>query len=185
MKKGRLTVIMGGMFSGKTEELTKRVNRQRYANKEAIIFKPEIDDRYSEDKVVSHSGIEEDAVCLPLDKPENIFELITEDIDVVGIEEIQFFSNEIVGIVNELVNRGIDVFVCGLDLDYKGELFGQTHLLMAHADRGVKLNAVCMVDGCEEEASRSQRISKDEGTVVVGETDKYEARCRDHFSPPK
>ncbi|MDX1608196.1 MAG: thymidine kinase [Candidatus Spechtbacterales bacterium] len=185
MKKGRLTAIVGCMFSGKTEELVRLVRREKYANRKALFFKPDIDTRYSKDKVVSHSGVEEDATCISVEKPDAIFEYITDDIDVVGIEEVQFFCPEILSVVNELIERGVDIFVCGLDLDYRGELFGQTHKLMALADKGLKLSAICMVDGCGNKASRTQRLSKEEGTVVIGETDKYQARCRDHYIAPK
>lgn len=185
MAKGRLTAIAGCMFSGKTEELVRLIRREKYADREAIMFKPEIDNRYSKDKVVSHSGMQEDAVCVPVQNPGRILEHITDSTEVVGIEEIQFFSAEVLSVVNELIERGIDVFVCGLDLDYKGELFGSTYLLMAYADKAFKLSAVCMVKGCRERASRTQRLSSEKDTVVIGETDKYEARCRDHYTVPE
>jgi thymidine kinase len=182
---GWVEVICGSMFSGKTEELIRRLKRAQIAKQKVQIFKPKIDDRYSADHVISHSSLKLDAINLA-----NIEELmmkLNDDTRVVGIDEAQFFSPVIVDIVHRLANRGLRVVIAGLDLDYMGQPFGPMPLLMATAEFVTKMSAICT--SCGNPASRSQRnkvkVSEDGKTqVLVGGEEMYEARCRRCFELP-
>ncbi len=183
---GWVEVVCGSMFSGKTEELIRRLKRAQIAKQKVQIFKPKLDDRYSSDHVISHSSLKLDATNLT-----NIEELLThldDNTRVVGIDEAQFFSPAIVDIVHRLANRGLRVVIAGLDLDYRGQPFGPMPLLMATAEFVTKMSAICT--SCGNPASRSQRIqtklSEDGKTqVLVGGEEMYEARCRRCFEMPK
>lgn len=166
-------MICGSMFSGKTEELIRRLKRARIANLKVEIFKPAIDVRYDEEKIVSHD--ENAILSTPIDNSQKIL-LLAQDVDVVGIDEAQFFDEEISNVCEQLAIRGIRVIVAGLDMDYKGKPFGQMPNLLAIADYITKLHAICVV--CGNIANISYRKSADEGQVVLGEKDKYEPRCR-------
>ncbi len=172
-KRGWIEVICGSMFSGKTEELIRRLKRARIANLKVEIFKPAIDVRYDEEKIVSHD--ENAILSTPIDNSQKIL-LLAQDVDVVGIDEAQFFDEEISNVCEQLAIRGIRVIVAGLDMDYKGKPFGQMPNLLAIADYITKLHAICVV--CGNIANISYRKSADEGQVVLGEKDKYEPRCR-------
>lgn len=179
-KAGWIEVICGSMFSGKSEELLRRVRRARIAKQKVIVFKPALDQRYSSSNVVSHDGGSTQAINL--NHPEEIWDFIEDDTQVVAIDEGQFFPEEIVNICNHLADRGIRVIVAGLDTDFRGEPFGPIHTLLAIAEKVDKLQAICVV--CGESASRTQRIvngqpaSYFDPVVVLGAAEKYEARCR-------
>lgn len=181
-----MEVICGSMFCGKTEELIRRLRRAIIAKRKVQVFKPAIDNRYVVEKVHSHAGIEIDAI--PIDDISEIYDHLQEDTNVIGIDEAQFFSPEIVKISEDLVNRGIRVILAGLDTDFCGEPFGSMPLLMARAERVDKLNAICMV--CGGPASRTQRLvngepaNYDDPLVIVGTAEMYEARCRKHHIVP-
>ncbi|MFT3843559.1 MAG: thymidine kinase [Lacibacter sp.] len=172
-RRGWIEVICGSMFSGKTEELIRRLKRARIANLKVEIFKPAIDVRYDEEKIVSHD--ENAILSTPIDNSQKIL-LLAQDVDVVGIDEAQFFDEEISHVCEQLAIKGIRVIVAGLDMDYKGKPFGQMPNLLAIADYITKLHAICVV--CGNIANISYRKSADEGQVVLGEKDKYEPRCR-------
>ena len=140
-QNGWIEVICGSMFSGKSEELIRRVRRTQFAKQHAIVFKPCIDNRYSEEDVVSHNGLKVKAV--PVSASKDIFEHITEEMDVIAIDEVQFFDGDIVEVVQVLANRGYRVIVAGLDQDFRGLPFGQVPQLMAIAEHVTKLQAVC------------------------------------------
>lgn len=177
--KGRLEVIAGCMFSGKSEELMRRLTRAAIARQVVVAFKPAIDDRYSVEFIESHVGARFPAI--PLDDPKDMLDKV-EDAQVIGIDEAQFFGDELLEVVMALVEREKRVIVAGLDLDWKGEPFGQMPELMARAEVVDKTYAVCMV--CGAPASKSQRIVIDNtDTVLVGGSETYEARCREHWSP--
>ena len=172
-RKGWIEVICGSMFSGKTEELIRRLKRARYANQKVEIFKPRIDVRYSEEEVVSHDA---NAIrSTPVDSPRNIL-LMTSEVDVVGIDEAQFFDESIVEVCRELADSGVRVIVAGLDMDYTGKPFGPMPALMATAEYVTKVHAICV--RCGNLAHHSHRLTQDEKLVVLGETDSYEAICR-------
>jgi thymidine kinase len=171
--KGWIEVICGSMFSGKTEELIRRLKRARIANLKVEIFKPVIDDRYDPVDIVSH---DENVIrSTPIANSQEIL-LLTRDVDVVGIDEAQFFDEEIVSVCNQLAFRGIRVIVAGLDMDFSGKPFGQIPQLLATADYITKLHAICMV--CGNIASFSYRKSSEDAQVVLGEKNNYEPRCR-------
>lgn len=182
---GWLEVITGCMFSGKTEELVRRLRRAVIAKKATIAFKPGIDTRYDAMAVVSHSGFSFNAV--PIDNPVALLKRI-EDAEVVGIDEAQFFSPEIVDVVKELTRRGKRVIVAGLDLDFRGEPFGSMPILMALADEITKLHAICTV--CGNIATKTQRLIDgrparyDDPVILVGGLESYEARCNIHHEVP-
>ena len=184
---GSLEVICGSMFSGKTEELMRRLRRVEYARQNALTIKHEIDNRSSYTCIVSHNGDEREAHPLTgcQDGLASLKALAHGDIDVVGIDEVQFFPMEVVDVVLELVGEGKRVVVSGLDLDFRGQPFGPMPLLLAHADSVTKLHAICVV--CAQEASHTQRIIDgrparyDEPTIMVGASECYEARCRNCF----
>ena len=172
-RRGWIEVICGSMFSGKTEELIRRLKRARIANMKVEIFKPSVDKRYHEEEIVSHD--ENSLLSTPVDIPEEIL-LFTREVDVIGIAEAQFFDDKIVAVCNQLALRGIRVIVAGLDMDYQGKPFGPMPDLLAIADYITKLHAICVK--CGNIASFSYRKIPQEGQVVLGERDIYEPRCR-------
>lgn len=175
-----LEVICGGMFAGKSELLIHRLNRASYAKKRIVAFKPAIDNRYSEQEIASHSGLKYKCVCIT--NPYEIYDFLGNNIvDVVGIDEAQFFPKDIETIVQDLNTWNIDIYITGLDLDSKGNPFGSMPYLLALADKVTKVSAVCML--CGEDATRSQRVVDSTEQVLVGATDSYEARCKAHWSP--
>ena len=190
-EKGKLEVICGSMFSGKTEELMRRLKRAEYAKQNVLPIKHHIDKRKSHTYIVSHDGRERAA--FPIDDQsvsvEKIFELANKNIDVVGVDEIQFFPNKIVDIIYQLVDQGKYVIVAGLDLDFRGEPFGIMPILMALADEVTKLKAICVL--CARDAHHSQRIINgepagyDDPIIMVGAEECYEARCRECFKIDK
>jgi thymidine kinase len=165
------------MFSGKTEELLRRIKRARLARQTVQLFKPVVDDRYDAVKVVTHEGVDADA--LPVASAADLGARILPNVHVVGIDEVQFFDDGIVGIVETLANRGVRVIAAGLDQDYRGQPFGPMPALMSIAEYVTKLHAVCA--RCGAEASRSQRLVAAEGQLFVGGAASYEARCRRCF----
>ncbi len=176
-KRGWVEVICGSMFSGKTEELIRRLRRAQFAKQKVEIFKPDVDTRYDVLKVVSHSGIE--IMSTPVTSSSNILLLAT-DVDVVGIDEAQFFDEELPYVCNELAKRGIRVIAAGLDLDYKGNPFGPMPQLLATAEYVTKVHAICM--NCGNLAYVSHRKTENENLVLLGETDSYEPLCRSCFN---
>ncbi|MBK9285166.1 MAG: thymidine kinase [Sphingobacteriaceae bacterium] len=175
-KRGWVEVICGSMFSGKTEELIRRLRRAQFAKQKVEIFKPMIDTRYDELKVVSHSGIE--IMSTPVPNSSNIL-LLANDVDVVGIDEAQFFDNELSNVCGELAKRGIRVIAAGLDLDYTGKPFGPMPQLLATAEYVTKVHAICMQ--CGELAYVSHRITDNDKLVLLGETESYTPLCRTCF----
>ncbi|MGC8837677.1 MAG: thymidine kinase [Anaerolineae bacterium] len=177
---GQVEVICGSMFSGKTEELIRRVRRAQIARQKVQVFKPSIDNRYGMERVSSHNGMHWDAI--PVDRAERILELVEDDTDVVAIDEAQFFNWEIAQVCEALADRGVRVIVAGLDMDFRGEPFGPMPLLMAQAEKVDKLQAICV--RCGRPASRTQRLingrpaSVDDPVILVGASEVYEARCR-------
>jgi thymidine kinase len=176
-KRGWIEVIVGSMFSGKTEELIRRLKRAQFAKQKVEIFKPTVDVRYDEFKVVSHQGIE--IMSTPVPTSENILLLAT-DVDVVGIDEAQFFDNELPYVCNQLADRGVRVIVAGLDLDYTGKPFGPIPNLLATAEYVTKVHAICMQ--CGNLAYVSHRKTSENSLVLLGETDSYEPLCRNCFN---
>lgn len=172
-KKGWIEVICGSMFSGKTEELIRRLKRVKIADLRVEIFKPIIDTRYHKSKIVSHDT--NTIHSTPVDHSQKILELAV-NVDVVGIDEAQFFDDGITAVCEILALKGIRVIVAGLDMDYMGNPFGQMPFLLAKADYITKLHAICMK--CGNIANISYRKTADEGQVVLGEKDIYEPRCR-------
>ncbi len=179
-QKGWIEIICGGMFSGKSEELIRRVRRARIAKQQVLVFKPAIDNRYRQEAVTSHNGIYTEAYTLR--KASEILEYIVPETDVVAIDEVQFFDHEIVSICQQLANDGIRVICAGLDLDFRGRPFGPTPEIMAVAEYVTKLQAICV--RCGGPASRTQRIIDGEPAkvedpiILVGASERYEARCR-------
>lgn len=173
---GRIEVICGSMFSGKTEELIRRMKRAKFAKQKVEIFKPTIDTRYSEENVVSHD--KNIINSTPVESSGSIL-LLSSDIDVVGIDEAQFFDDEIVNVCNELANRGIRVIVAGLDMDYKGRPFGPMPFLMATAEYVTKVHAVCTRTG--NLANYSFRKVANDQQRMLGEADSYEPLSRAAF----
>lgn len=174
--KGRIEVICGSMFSGKTEELIRRLKRAKFARQKVEIFKPAIDTRYSEEEVVSHDHTS--ILSTPVESSGAIM-LLSSDIDVVGIDEAQFFDQDIVDVCNELANRGVRVICAGLDMDFKGVPFGPMPALMAVADEVSKVHAICV--RCGSLAYVSHRIVEGDKRVLLGETGEYEPLCRDCY----
>ncbi len=172
-RRGWIEVVCGSMFSGKTEELIRRLKRVKIANLKAEIFKPTIDVRYDEIKIVSHD--ENKIHSTPVDNSQTIL-LMAQDVDVVGIDEAQFFDEQVVSVCEQLALKGIRVIVAGLDMDYLGNPFGPMPRLLAIADYITKLHAICMC--CGNIANVSYRKVALEGQVVLGEKDIYEPRCR-------
>jgi thymidine kinase len=172
-KAGSIEVICGSMFSGKTEELIRRLKRAKFAKMNVQIFKPCIDVRYSEDEVVSHDSHSINST--PISSPAKMLE-ISEDVQVVGIDEAQFFDNSIIEVVQALANRGVRVIIAGLDTDFLGKPFGPMPALMAVAEDIQKVHAICV--RCGSPANHSHRLSQSSELVVLGETDIYEPLCR-------
>lgn len=175
---GTIEVVCGSMFSGKTEELVRRLKRAQIGKQKVQVFKPAIDNRYSSDHVQSHDASRIPSIAI--ERPAQILELIDENTRVVGIDEAQFFDEGIVDVAQKLAYRGKRVIVAGLDMDFRALPFGPMPKLLAVAESVTKLSAVCVV--CGRPASRSQRIAAPQGAenerVVVGAKDCYEARCR-------
>jgi thymidine kinase len=185
-QSGWVEVICGSMFSGKSEELIRRVRRAAYANLTVRVFKPFIDDRYSEEAVVSHNG--NSVVALPVKSSQEILQHADGSLDMIGIDEAQFFDENIAEVVENLANQGIRVIVAGLDTDFRGEPFGEMPKLMALGETVTKLNAICPV--CGSPASRTQRLingkpaSYHDPVILVGASESYEPRCRHHHEVP-
>lgn len=185
--QGSIEVICGSMFSGKTDELIRRMVRATIAKQKVQVFKPAIDIRYALEKVTSHAGPDFDAI--PVEKAADIVNRVDPDTTMVGIDEAQFMDNDLVRVAGELAERGRRVLIAGLDMDFRGEPFGPMPLLMSKAERVDKLHAICMV--CGEEASRTQRLVNgkparyDDPVVIVGAAELYEARCRAHHEVPR
>lgn len=179
IETGNIEVICGPMFSGKTEELIRRLRLARIAKQRVQIFKPALDNRYDTDHITSH--LNQKFECLPIKNPGEILEKLADNTRVVGIDEAQFFGEEIVSVSEKLANRRLRVILAGLDQDYLGQPFGFLPKLLAIADDVLKLKAVCIV--CGREASKSQRLTQETEQVVVGAVEHYEARCRLCFDP--
>lgn len=177
-KTGSIEVICGSMFSGKTEELIRRLRRAQFANQKICIYKPCIDIRYSEDKVVSHDlhSIE----STPIQSPSQMLECLENGVQVVGIDEAQFFDLTLVDVATKLADKGIRVVIAGLDMDYLGKPFGPMPALMAIAEDVQKVHAICVK--CGSPAQHSHRLSKNDDLVVLGEKDVYEPLCRHCFN---
>ncbi len=181
-REGWIEVICGCMFAGKTEELIRRINVLSFAKKKIIIFKPKIDDRYSSTQIVSHAGRSID--CITIDKANEMLDYLKkeEDVDVVAIDEVQFFDEDVVAICDYLADQGKRVMVAGLDKDFRGEPFGVMPELLTRAEFVTKLTAVCAK--CGAPATRTQRLINNEPAsfhdpiVLVGATEHYEPRCR-------
>ncbi len=177
VRPGRIEVVCGSMFSGKTEELIRRLKRAKFARQRVEIYKPAIDTRYSDEEVVSHDS--NSILSTPVDSPTSIL-LLANDADVVGIDEAQFFDNSLVDVCNELANRGKRVILAGLDMDFKGQPFGPMPALMAIAEDVTKVHAICVK--CGSLAHISHRIVKGEKQVLLGEKDEYEPLCRECYN---
>jgi thymidine kinase len=178
-RTGWIEVMCGSMFSGKTEELLRRMKRARLARQKAVLFKPRVDNRYDEVKVVSHEGLNADAI--PVSSAAELLALVPQGTAVVGIDEVQFFDTAIVAAAESLASRGVRVLAAGLDQDWKGAPFGPMPALLAVAEYVTKLHAVCA--RCGSAATRSQRLVAAEGQLFVGGAAEYEARCRACFVP--
>ncbi|QOJ81490.1 thymidine kinase [Bacillus subtilis] len=185
-QSGWLELICGSMFSGKSEELIRRVKRATYAKQEVRVFKPVIDNRYSEVAVVSHNGTS--MTSYAISSAADIWDHISESTDVIAVDEVQFFDQEIVEVLSSLADKGYRVIAAGLDMDFRGEPFGVVPNIMAIAESVTKLQAVCSV--CGSPASRTQRLidgkpaSYDDPVILVGAAESYEARCRHHHEVP-
>jgi thymidine kinase len=178
-RTGWIEVICGSMFSGKTEELIRRLRRAQIARQRVQIFKPRLDDRYHQEQIVSHSDQRMESI--PVADAQEILAQVAEDAQVVGIDEAQFFDDELVGVCEHLANRGIRVIVAGLDQDYRGQPFEPIPRLLAVAEFITKNLAICVQ--CGNPANRSQRIASSSEQLLVGAADSYEARCRHCFKP--
>ncbi len=177
---GWIEVICGSMFSGKTEELIRRLRRAEYARQNVQVFKPAIDDRYDNTNVSSHTGVQ--ITAQPVNSAADIRDAIHPDTDVVGIDEVQFLGWDVIDLCHDLAEAGKRVIVAGLDMDFRGEPFGPMPVLMAQAEAVTKLQAICMV--CGAPASRTQRLVNgkpapyDAEVIFVGADEAYQARCR-------
>ena len=184
---GSVEVICGSMFSGKTDELIRRLRRATIARQHVQVFKPAIDMRYAVEKVTSHAG--SDFAAIPIERSVEILQKLDKEATVVAIDEAQFFDEEIIQVVEKLAEKKIRVIVAGLDTDFRGEPFGPMPELMARAEHVDKLQAICMV--CAEPASRTQRLVNGkparyhDPVVIVGAAEMYEARCRTHHEVPR
>lgn len=180
LKDGWIEVITGSMYAGKTEELLRRIRRIEFAKKTCLVFKPRIDNRYSEDDVVSHNHSHTKSISI--NNSQEIYQYLDKLPYAVAIDEVQFFDEGIIDVCEHLANRGIRVIVAGLDRDFRGEPFGVMPTLLARAEYVTKLNAICQV--CGAPASRTQRIINgkpahyDDPIILVGAKEQYEARCR-------
>ncbi|MDZ7291314.1 MAG: thymidine kinase [candidate division KSB1 bacterium] len=177
---GSIEVICGSMFSGKTEELIRRLRRAEIAKQKVAIFKPSLDKRYSNDHIVSHN--EQRLRSVPVSNAREILEK-SQDAQVIGIDEGQFFDSDLIEVCNTLAEQGKRVIVAGLDMDYRGKPFEPMPQLMAIAEQVTKTQAVCMQ--CGEPASYTQRLTEARELVIVGAKEIYEARCRKCFVPPE
>jgi len=183
---GWVEVICGSMFSGKTEELIRRVRRAQIARQKVQVFKPAIDDRYGVEKITSHNGLHVEAI--PIAEAMHILDQVDPETTVVAIDEVQFFDWQIASVVNALAERGMRVIASGLDMDFRGEPFGPMPQLMAEAEQVDKLHAICMV--CGQAATRTQRLIDGQPAlytdpvILVGAREVYEARCREHHEVP-
>ena len=175
-RPGRIEVVCGSMFSGKTEELIRRMKRAKFAKQKVEIFKPSLDTRYSDVDVVSHD--QHSIPSTPIDSSSTIA-LLSSDIDVVGIDEAQFLDDGVVDVCNDLANRGVRVIVAGLDMDYKGVPFGPIPALCAIADEVTKVHAICV--RCGALAYVSHRLISNDRRVLLGEKDEYEPLCRECY----
>ncbi len=175
-RPGRIEVVCGSMFSGKTEELIRRLKRAKFAKQKVEIFKPSIDTRYSDNDVVSHD--QNSIPSTPIDSSSSIL-LLAGDNDVIGIDEAQFLDDGLVDVCNQLANRGTRVIVAGLDMDYKGVPFGPMPALCAIADEVTKVHAICVK--CGALAYVSHRLVKNDKRVLLGETMEYEPLCRECY----
>ncbi len=175
-RAGRIEVICGSMFSGKTEELIRRLKRAKIARQKVEIFKPALDTRYSDEDVVSHDN--NSIVSTPVETSQSIL-LLSSDIDVVGIDEAQFFDDGLLDVCNELANKGVRVIVAGLDMDFQGVPFGPIPMLCAIADEVTKVHAICV--RCGALAYVSHRLIDSEKRVILGEKDEYEPLCRECY----
>ena len=179
---GRLEVICGSMFSGKTEELLRRIRRAQIAKQQVQVFKPVMDTRYAVERVTSHDGQGYEAIPLPMSA--EILNNLQSSTTVIAVDEAQFFDDGLIAILEELAANGLRVIVAGLDMDFRGEPFGPIPLLMCRAEEVTKLHAICTI--CGEEASRTQRLVNgeparhDDPVILVGASESYEARCRQH-----
>ena len=179
---GRIELICGSMFCGKTEELIRRVRRAVIAKQQVQVFKPAIDDRYGVEYVSSHNGHRIDA--LPVDCANDIIKNLNDDTTVVAVDEAQFFDAQIAPVVNDLADQGLRIIIAGLDLDFRAEPFGPMPTLMAIAEEVSKLHAICVL--CGEDACRTQRLVNgeparyDDPIIMVGAQETYEPRCRNH-----
>lgn len=179
---GWIECITGSMFSGKSEELIRRLKRGMYAKQKVVVFKPTIDDRYHKEKVVSHNGNAIEAINIK--RAEEILEQDLSEVDVIGIDEVQFFEESVVAIAQDLAEQGHRVIVAGLDMDFRGKPFEPMPQLMAVSELVTKLQAVCAV--CGAPASRTQRLingrpaKEDDPIIMVGADESYEPRCRAH-----
>ena len=176
-KSGCIEVVCGSMFSGKTEELIRRLRRAQFANQTIAIFKPAIDNRYSDVEVVSHDFHK--ISSKPISKAADMLD-IEPDVEVVGVDEAQFFGPELVDVCQTLANRGVRVIIAGLDTDYLGKPFGPIPGLLAIAEDVQKVHAICV--RCGALANHSHRLSKSQDLVLLGEKDVYEPLCRDCFN---
>ena len=176
---GVIEVVCGPMFSGKTEELIRRLRLARIAKQRIQIFKPAVDNRYENEYITSH--LDQKFLCSPIREAKDILSQLADNTRVVGIDEAQFFEFDLIEVCEKLATRGLRVIVAGLDQDYLGNPFGPMPQLLAIADDLLKLKAVCMV--CGGEAGKSQRLTGDTDQVVVGAGERYEARCRFCFDP--
>lgn len=183
---GWVEVICGSMFSGKSEELIRRVRRTQFAKQEIAVYKPKLDNRYSEESVVSHNGTA--VIAKAMENASSILEDLNPKVDVVAIDEVQFFDDAIVGVAQKLANSGYRVILAGLDQDFRGEPFGPMPELLSIAEQVTKLQAVCAV--CGSPASRTQRLINgepacyDDPIILVGASEAYEPRCRHHHEVP-
>ncbi len=184
---GWIEVVVGPMYSGKSEELIRRIRRAKIARQKVQVFKPEIDIRYSKDDVVSHCGEKEEAI--PINSSNDIMRLLEDDTDVVAVDEVQFLDEGIVEVLNKIADNNKRVICAGLDMDFRGEPFGCVPKLMAIAEFVDKIQAICMV--CGNPATRTQRlidgkpVNYSDKIVLIGATESYEARCRKCHDVPK
>ncbi len=184
--RGRIEVICGSMFSGKTEELIRRVRRAQIAQQKVQVFKPSIDVRYGAERVTSHNG--QDYNAQPCADSAEIARSIDPAATVIAIDEAQFFDEGVIALAEKLAIRGVRVILAGLDLDFRGEPFGPMPELICRAEEVTKLHAICVI--CGEEASRTQRLVNgqparyDDPIIMVGAAEAYEARCREHHVVP-
>ncbi|WP_019415000.1 thymidine kinase [Paenisporosarcina sp. TG20] len=185
-QSGWIELICGSMFSGKSEELIRRVRRAQFAKQKIAVFKPHIDNRYSEEEVVSHNGTK--LIARPIKRAKDIWSFISDEYDVIAIDEAQFFDEGIIEVVQSLANHGFRVIVAGLDQDFRGEPFGPMPTILTIAELVTKLQAVCQV--CGSPASRTQRLINgqpagyEDPIILIGATEAYEPRCRHHHEVP-